>query len=163
MRPSRSDTWLRGVCSPLWVRRGRQHVSTAHDHLDRLACRMVVGGPYSGLPLFYGGGFASPFVAGCGLAGLFYLLRSRDRLSYGLLELLAGGLLLGNAIYSGTGRGPFSSDFSSDFARFDPRSIALQSYAGLFILIRGLDNVGEGCANCCLCARMSAAVQRWLQ
>jgi hypothetical protein len=94
---------------------------------------------------FYGSGFVLPFLSGCGLAVLFYLLRSRDRLWYGMLELLAGAALLGNAIYSGTGRRPFSSDFSADFARFDAKLILLQSYGGLFIIIRGMDNISEGC------------------
>jgi hypothetical protein len=74
---------------------------------------------------FYGSGFLLPFLSGCGLAVLFYLLRSRDRLWYGMLELLAGAALLGTAIYSGTGRGPFSSALSAAFERFDAR---LSSY-----------------------------------
>ena len=96
----------------------------------------------------YGSGIAIPFLAGCGLALLFYLLRSRNRLWYGMLEFLVGAVLLGNAIYSGAGRGPFSSDFSADFARFDARLIVLQSYGGLFIMIRGLDNISDGCTRC---------------
>jgi hypothetical protein len=95
-----------------------------------------------------GSGFVIPFLAACGLALLFYLLRSRNRLFYGMLEFLVGAVLLGNAIYSGAGRGPFSSDFSADFARFDTRLILLQSYGGLFIMIRGLDNISEGSAKC---------------
>lgn len=90
--------------------------------------------------------YASNSVAllcACGLAGLLYVLRRSARLVYGLLECLAGFLLLAQVIYSGAGRGPFSLDFSADFARFDPRVIALQSYAGLFLIVRGLDNIWE--------------------
>jgi hypothetical protein len=116
----------------------------------------------SGYFFFYGGGFVTPFASGCVLATSFYLLRRRNRLIYGMLELLAGGLLLGNAIYSGSGRGSFSSAFSAGFARFDPRTISLQSYGGLFILIRGWDNIGEGCKGCPLCDRFAAVLRVWL-
>jgi hypothetical protein len=102
---------------------------------------------------FYGSGFVLPLLSGCGLALLFYLLRSRDRRWYGMLELLAGAALLGNAIYSGTGRGSFSSDFSAAFARFDARLILLQSYGGVFIMIRGFDNIGESCIKYQQCIR----------
>jgi hypothetical protein len=116
----------------------------------------------SGYLFFYGSGFAKPFFFGCVLAVSFYFLRRRSRLVYGLLELLAGGLLLGNAIYSGSGRGAFSPPFSAEFARFDPRAIALQSYGGLFIIIRGLDNIGEGWTRCPACARLAAALRHRL-
>ena len=106
-----------------------------------IAWLLAVGG------LTYWFVYASNTVAllcACGLAGLLYVLRRRARLPYGLLECLAGFLLLMQAIYSGAGRGPFSLAFSSGFTRFDPRVIALQSYAGLFLLVRGLDNISEG-------------------
>ena len=84
---------------------------------------------------------ASNFVAllcGFGLAGLLYALRTGARLLYGLLECLVGSLLLAQVIFSGTGRGPFSPDFSPDFARFDRSVIVLQSLAALFLIVRGL-------------------------
>ena len=87
---------------------------------------------------------ASNFVAllcGFGLAGLLYALRTGARLLYGLLECLVGSLLLAQVIFSGTGRGPFSPDFSPDFARFDPSVIVLQSLAALFLIVRGLDSI----------------------
>jgi hypothetical protein len=116
----------------------------------------------SGYLFFYGSGSVTPFFFACVLAVSFYSLRRRSRLIYGMLELIAGGLLLGNAIYSGSGRGAFSPAFSADFARFDPRTIALQSYGGLFILIRGLDNIGEGWTKSPACACLAAALRRRL-
>jgi hypothetical protein len=134
--------------------------------LFRRTCRVVawiawllaVGG------LTYWFVYASNTVAllcACGLAGLLYILRRRARLPYGLLECLAGFLLLMQAIYSGAGRGPFSIEWSADFARLDPRVIALQSYAGLFLLVRGLDNICEGWPGGSDLVRMARRFAHW--
>lgn len=100
----------------------------------------------SGYLFVYGSGFFTPFICGCIVAILLYVLRRCHRLTYGLLEFLAGVLPWANAIYAGSGRGAFSPAFSAAFDRFDIRTIVLQSYGGLFILVRGLDNICEGWA-----------------
>ena len=61
-----------------------------------IAWLLAVGG------LTYWFVYASNTVAllcACGVAGLLYVLRRHARLPYGLLECLAGGLLLAQAIY----------------------------------------------------------------
>jgi hypothetical protein len=93
----------------------------------------------------YGDGWVVPLLSACVIAVLLYVLRRKERLLYGVLEFVAGVCLLGSVVSSGSGRGPFSSEFSDDFARFDAL-IVLQSFAGIFILVRGLDNTGEGWA-----------------
>ena len=103
-------------------------------------------------------GNTAALLCACGLAGLLYVLRRGARGPYGLLECLAGVLLLAQAIYSGAGRGPFSSAFSDAFTRVDPRIIALQSYAGLFLIVRGLDNICEGWSGA---IEMRDGFQRW--
>jgi hypothetical protein len=92
-----------------------------------------------GVPLFLRDAWPyMPLLFGCLLAFLLYLLRERTRLVYGLLEFLVGVALIWDAIHATTGS--FSSDFSADFHP----AATLQSYAGLFIFIRALDNIGAG-------------------
>jgi hypothetical protein len=45
---------------------------------------------------------------------------------------------------SGKGRGDFSSDFSNDFAKYQWTVILLQTGAGIYALVRGLDNLKQG-------------------
>ena len=106
---------------------------------------------------FYGTNLEA-VLCGIGLAVLFYLLRATHRISYGFAEVVVGTLLLWQAIYWGVGRGDFGGDFGGDFTRFDARTIALQSYAGVFILVRGLDNIVEGYSKRDLFLR---ALRRW--
>lgn len=71
-----------------------------------------------------------------------FVLGRESRRFYGLIEIAFGGLALWDA--SAKGRGPFNADFGDAFSKYQPTLILLQTFAAIYVLIRGFDNVVQG-------------------
>ena len=93
-------------------------------------------------------------VFGLIVAIAMFLFRLRARLYYGAVEVAFGVFVLWDA--AGKGRGDFSSDFSNDFSRFQLTVVLAQTFAALYVVIRGLDNCYQGCP------KVGAMLDRWV-
>jgi hypothetical protein len=76
------------------------------------------------------------------LAVMLFSGRKHYRGTYGAIEIGFGIFVLIYAWHKG--RGEFSSDFSNDFQIYEWQLILLQTFGAIFIIIRGLDNIGQG-------------------
>ena len=101
--------------------------------------------------LVYGSNRIAIVVCGAGAALVMFLIRLRFRLVYRLAEIVFGLFVLWDA--SGKGRGAFSSDFSRDFDVFQITVVLLQTFAAVYVLIRGLDNCYQS---------LSAPARKWI-
>jgi hypothetical protein len=92
--------------------------------------------------VFYGTSRELNVVAAIILAVGLFSVRKHYRASYGAIEVAFGLLLL--AYNWRQGRGAFSSGFSSGFDIWIWQVILLQTLAGIYVIIRGLDNIEQG-------------------
>ena len=92
--------------------------------------------------VFYGTGRELNAVAAIILAICLFSMRKHYRVSYGAIEVAFGLFLL--AYNWRKGRGAFSSEFSSDFQIWVWQVILIQTFAGIYVIIRGLDNIEQG-------------------
>jgi hypothetical protein len=76
------------------------------------------------------------------LAVVLFSGRKHYRVIYGAIEIGFGIFVLIYAWHKG--RGGFSSDFNNDFQIYEWQLILLQTFGAIFIIIRGLDNIGQG-------------------
>jgi hypothetical protein len=93
------------------------------------------------LYVFFGSGRTGIVVASLVIAASLFCLRKKARGLYGTIEVALGFIAIWDA--SAKGRGDFSSDFSSDFARYEWSVILLQTAASIYLVIRGLDNLEQ--------------------
>jgi len=111
---------------------------TKHKHLAIIAAIIIVAFYF----VLYG--FSSIYLPCCIiLAFSFYWVRARYRMLYGIAEFLVGAAATTVQYYS-TGRGDFSSDFSNDFSRVNATLVLLSSMAGIYFMVRGIDNFMQG-------------------
>lgn len=82
------------------------------------------------------------FACGVLVATALFFWRLRFRFLYGLIELGFGLYVLWNA--ADKGRGSFSSGFSADFDTFQMSVVLIQTFGGIYILVRSLDNLLQG-------------------
>ena len=71
-----------------------------------------------------------------------FFWRFRFRLLYGIIELGFGLFVLWYA--ASQGRGDVSSNFSSNFNRFQLSVVLIQTFGAIYVLIRGMDNLFQG-------------------
>jgi len=93
----------------------------------------------------YGAFYGSPSVyvlSGLWIAGFLFWVRKRQRLVYGLTEVLAGLFILYHS--STIGRGGFSSGFSDGFQTYRWQLILISTLTAIYVIIRGLDNIDQG-------------------
>jgi len=91
--------------------------------------------------VFYGSAI-SFWVSGAVIAIILFLLRERNRLVYGLLEVVAGLFILWRA--SSIGHGAFSAGFSPEFQSYQWQIILVSALGAIYIIVRGLDNIKQG-------------------
>jgi uncharacterized membrane protein HdeD (DUF308 family) len=84
-------------------------------------------------------------LSGIVLALALFWVRSRHRMLYGLIEIIAGILTLLQQYP--TGRGAFSSGFSEGFQTYRWQLVFITFLAGVYIMVRGLDNFSQGWKN----------------
>ena len=91
--------------------------------------------------IFVGGPVLTCF---CGLviAVTLFWMRERHQISYGATEVLVGLFVLGQSYPNG--RGGFSSDFSDDFQKFHGTIVLISTLGGVYIMVRGFDNIKRG-------------------
>jgi predicted membrane protein len=78
-------------------------------------------------------------VSALALAITLFFMRVKFRGLYGALEVLFGTFVLWNV--GSDARGGFGPDFSSDFAIFRASVVIIQTVGGIYIVVRGLDNL----------------------
>ncbi len=78
-------------------------------------------------------------LAGLAVAAILFCVRKFLRGIYGLIEVVAGLMLLYSS-YKVT-PGSFSRDFSNDFETFRVAVTFTATLGGLFAIVRGLDNI----------------------
>ena len=81
-------------------------------------------------------------IAGIVLALSLFWVRGRYRILYGTAEFTAGAFTRLQS-YS-HGRGAFSTAFNEAFQRYEWQVVFLTTLAGVYIMVRGLDNVSQG-------------------
>src|SRR5262249_18523392 len=79
------------------------------------------------------------------LALAFFWTRCRYRLLYGVAEFIAGAFALWHSYP--IGRGAFSGTFNEAFQSYQWQVVFLTTLAGIYIMIRGLDNISQGWYN----------------
>jgi hypothetical protein len=82
------------------------------------------------------------FVCGLLVAATLFFWRLRFRFLYGLIELGFGLYVVWNV--ADKGRGGFSPGFSADFDTFQLSVVLIQTFGGIYILVRSLDNLLQG-------------------
>jgi hypothetical protein len=103
---------------------------------------LVVVIPLAAYEIFYGP--SAPVNVGAAVImaiGLFSVRRHHGFL-YGAMEIAFGIAIL--VFTWAKGRGGFSSGFSNGFATYEWRIILVQTFAAIYILVRGLDNLEKG-------------------
>ena len=80
--------------------------------------------------------------AGIVLAFALFWVPGRHRMLYGAMEFAAGGFTLLQQ-YS-VGRGEFSGTFAEAFQTYRWQVVFLTTLAGVYIMVRGLDNISQG-------------------
>ena len=93
----------------------------------------------------YAAFYGSPIVyvlAGVWIAGFLFWVRKRQRVLYGLTEVLAGLFILYHS--STVGRGGFNSGFSDGFQTYRWQLILISTLTAIYVIIRGLDNIEQG-------------------
>lgn len=78
---------------------------------------------------------------GIALALSLFWLRGRYRLLYGTAEFLAGTFTLLQSYP--TGRGAYSGAFAEPFEPYNWHAVFLTTLAGVYIMVRGLDNISQ--------------------
>jgi hypothetical protein len=89
--------------------------------------------------------YGPPWVyvfAGITAAIALFWLRKRHRILYGGTEVLAGIFTLVQSYH--LGRGAFTSAFAEAFQPFQWQVVFLATLAGVYIIVRGLDNIEQG-------------------
>ena len=92
--------------------------------------------------VIYGPARAVNTLAALTLAATLFSIRKHYRVTYGVIEIAFGIFAL--AYTWRAGRGAFSSDFSSDFDIFVWQLVVLSTLTGVYVIIRGLDNIDQG-------------------
>jgi hypothetical protein len=105
-----------------------------------LIIALVIASTASYLALY--GPYSLFLPSGVALALTLFWLRGRYRIHYGAIEVLVGLATLGQN-YT-TGRGAFSGAFSEAYQTYDWRVVFLTLLAGVYIMVRGLDNIAQG-------------------
>ncbi len=78
-------------------------------------------------------------MAGTAIAFILFGIRKYARGIYGVIEIIAGLLLLYSSFK--VTPGSFSRDFSNDFETFRVAVTFTATVGGLFAIVRGLDNI----------------------
>lgn len=95
----------------------------------------------AGFGIFYGVPAVYVLSGVCIALAMFWIRRSH-KIIYGAIEVVAGVLALyGTAL---VGKGPFDRGFSGDFYRFDWTIVLIATLTGIYIIVRGLDNIEQG-------------------
>jgi hypothetical protein len=81
-------------------------------------------------------------ICGVVMAAAAFWIRKRFRLIFGICEVAAGIFTLYQT--STVGRGGFNLGFSSAFQTHRWQLIALATLGGVYILVRGFDNIDQG-------------------
>jgi uncharacterized membrane protein HdeD (DUF308 family) len=80
--------------------------------------------------------------SGIVLALTLFWVRNRYRILYGTIEFSAGVFTLSQQYP--IGRGAFTGAFAEAFQRYDWHVVFLTILAGVYIMVRGLDNISQG-------------------
>jgi hypothetical protein len=81
-------------------------------------------------------------ICGIVMAATAFWIRKRFRLIFGLSEIAAGIFTLYQT--SSVGRGGFNAGFSAGFQMYRWQLVALATLGGVYILVRGFDNIDQG-------------------
>lgn len=98
--------------------------------------------PLAAYEIFYGPSALVNVGAAVIMAIGLYSVRKHHGFLYGAIEIAFGVAVL--LFTWARGRGGFSSGFSNGFAIYEWRIILVQTFAAIYIIVRGLDNLEKG-------------------